>query len=182
MRGAAGAPRPALPRVRSVFSPEAEHPDAEEIAREVRKHIPRAGTLGLIAGARALQRANRAGRAEEILRRSRDPIARLELFLLQRDSGRAGDAHAGLREFSRTLEADEWPSPLVRGYLGQMKDDAVLAAAADSDERCEAEYYLGRLHAKDDLSAARRLLQKATAEECDQAGFAREDLAQLQSR
>ena len=156
--------------------------DAEEIAREVRKHLPRAGTLGLIAGARALQRANRSGRAEEILRRSRDPLARLELFLLQRDSGRAADARAELREFSKTLEAGEWPLPLVRAYLGQMKDEAVIAAATDSDERCEADYYLGRLQAKDDVSSARRHLERATGQDCDQADFAREDLQQLQSR
>jgi serine/threonine protein kinase len=159
---------------------------SKEMARELRQHLktslPRAGTLGLIAGARALERSKRAGRAEEILRRSRDPIARLELFLLQRQQGRGVHAQTELREFAKTVPEREWPGPLVRAYLGAANDEAVIAAAADSDERCEAEYYLGRLHAKGDVARARRLLQKATSDECDQADFAREDLAMLQSR
>jgi serine/threonine protein kinase len=160
--------------------------DPEQMSRELQKHLqlslPRAGTLGLIAGARALERNNRAGRAEEILRRSRDPIARLELFLVQRRSGREGEARAELGEFAKNVPEGDWPAPLVRAFLGQMKDAAVIAAASDSDERCEAEYYLGRLHAKDDVALARRLLQKATSDECDQAEFAREELGTLQSR
>jgi len=138
--------------------------------------------LGLIAGARALERMNNPTRAEEILRRSRDPIARLELYLLQRKAGREREAQSGLRDLGRTVPHDEWPAPLVRGYLGQLKDDQVVAAAEESDERCEAEYYLGRLRALDDAKAARRHLQNATSEECDEADFAREDLAALQSR
>jgi serine/threonine protein kinase len=168
-----------------------EHPgvpgvDGEQMARDIRKQVkaslPRAGRLGLIAGARALERMNNTTRAEEILRRSRDPIARLELYLLQRKAGREREAQSGLRDLARTVPQDEWPAPLVRGYLGQLKDVQVISAAGDSDERCEAEYYLGRLHALDDAKAARRHLQNATSEDCDEAEFAREDLAALQSR
>src|SRR4029077_9093391 len=153
--------------------PEVPELDGEQLARDIRKQVnaslPRAGRLGLIAGARALEKMNNSTRAEEILRRSRDPITRLELFLLQRKAGRERQAQSGLREIARTLPQDEWPAPLVRGYLGQLKDDQVIAAAGDSDERCEAEYYLGRLHAIDDAKAARRHLQNATSEDCDEA-------------
>jgi serine/threonine protein kinase len=167
-----------------------EHPvpdvDPQEMARELREQLklelPRAGTQGLIVGARALERNNRAGRAEDLLRRSSDPIARLELFLVRRRAGRGNEGQAELREFAKTVRQGEWPAPLLRAYLGQAKDEAVVAAATDEDEQCEAEYYLGRLHAKDDVVLARRHLEKVVSGECDQADFAREDLAALQSR
>jgi len=162
-----------------------------EVTRELRRHlkrrhlktsIPRAGTMGLVTGARALERANRTGRAEDLLRRSSDPAARLELFLLQRRAGRQDAARAELRKFAKTLPRGEWPAPLVRACLGEIKDEAAIAAAGDADERCEAEYYLGRLHERDDFARARRHLEKAASDDCDQADFAREELALLQSR
>ena len=160
--------------------------DPQKMARDLRKQLklelPRAGTLGLIVGARALERSNRVGRAEELLRRSRDPLARLELFLLQRQAGQGKDAQVELREFAKTVPQDEWPAALLRAYLGQAKDEAVMAAATDDDEQCEAEYYLGRLHAKDDVALARRHLEKVASDGCDQADFAQEELALLQSR
>ena len=160
-------------------------PDPEsrrELAKQLKRAVPRAGTMGLIAGARALQKADRTARAEEILQRSRDPLARLELFLVQRQAKRAPEAQNTLREFAKSLEDEEWPKPLVRAYLGEEKDETVISAATDSDERCEAHYYLGRLHGPDDAALARRELQKAVADDCDQADFAREELQALQRR
>ena len=180
-------PVPPVPPV----PPALDHPpgidvDSEKIARDVRKQlelsIPREGSRGLIAGARALERANREARAQELLRRSRDPIARLELFLLQRRQGQLAQATKELRAFSSGIAAGEWPAPLLRAYLGEMKDDAVLAAATDPEEQCDAWYYLGRLHAPADAPLARRQLRQATNEDCDQAEFAREELQALQSR
>jgi Protein kinase domain len=171
--------------------PAMDHPpgidaDAERIASDVRKQlehsIPRAGTEAVVAGARALERANRGARAQEILRRSRDPIARLELFLLQRREGQLAQAKKELRAFSPGVAAGEWPAPLLRAYLGEIDDDAVLAAARDPDEQCEAFYYLGRLHARDDTEVARRQLLRAANEDCDEADSAREELQALQSR
>jgi serine/threonine protein kinase len=160
--------------------------DGEQLARDLRKQIeksmPRAGTLGLIAGARALEKTNRKERAEQVLKKSRDPIARLELFLLQRNAGREAEAQKELRAYAAAVEKDEWPAPLLRTYLGQARDAAALEAASGDDEECEANYYLGRFHARDDVAQARKYLEKATGEDCDQAEFAREDLAQLQSR
>jgi len=188
-----GRTPPPVPEVPAPPPPPAlgAHPDlpgeiTREVTRELRQHlqksIPRAGTMGLVTGARALERANRTGRAEELLRRSSDPVARLELFLLQRRAGRQEAARAELREFAKTLLRGEWPAPLVRACLGEIEDQAAIAAAGDADERCEAEYYLGRLHERDDVGRARRHLEKAAFEDCDQADFAREELALLQSR
>jgi len=179
-------PSPPAPPPALRADPDLSGEITREVTRELRQHlktsIPRAGTMGLVTGARALERANRTGRAEELLRRSSDPIARLELFLLQRRAGRRDAARAELREFAKTLPRGEWPAPLVRACLGEIKEEAAIAAAGDADERCEAEYYLGRLHQEDDVARARRHLQKAASEDCDQADFAREELALLQSR
>lgn len=106
----------------------------------------------------------------------------MELFLLQRRQGQLPQARKELREFSSGIAAGAWPAPLVRAYLGGMKDDAVLAAARDPDEQCDAYYYLGRLHAPEDASVARRQLLRAANEDCDQAELAREELQALQSR
>jgi hypothetical protein len=184
---------PPVPEVPAPPAPPALRPPPDlsreitrEVTRDLRQHleasIPRAGTMGLVTGARALERANRTGRAEELLRRSSDPVARIELFLLQSRAGRQEAARAELREFAKTLPRGEWPAALVRACLGEVKDETAIAAAGDADERCEAEYYLGRLHERDDVARARRHLEKAASEECDQAEFAREDLALLQSR
>jgi hypothetical protein len=160
--------------------------DGEEIGRDALKQLrdvmPRAGVLGLLAGVHALEKANRPDRAVALLRKSRVPVARLELFLLQRKQGRAAIGEQELRDYARELDPGEWPAPLVRAYLRELGDDAVLAAAGDDDERCEANYYLGRLHAVDDLPRARAELAKAAREPCDQADFAREELEALQSR
>ena len=175
---------PSVPPARHAKpSPET---DAERLARDIEKQvrssIPRAGTLGLIAGARALEKSSRPDRAEEVLRRSRDPVARLELFLLRRKRGQKTEAEAELRAFSRSLEDEDWPRPLVQAFLGEKKDAEVVAAASDDDERCEAFYYLGRLHAPADAALARSELEKAAASSCDQSGFAKEELQDLQSR
>jgi hypothetical protein len=155
---------------------------AREVEKQVRGSVSKAGTLGLITGARVLEKSNRPDRAQEILRRSRDPLARLELFLLQRRRGRPTEADAELRAFASSMTDEDWPRPLLRAYLGEAKDDAALAAATDDDERCEAFYYLGRLHAPADPALARRQLEKAADSSCDQADFAQEELQALQSR
>ena len=175
-------PAPPPPGAHSELSDQILREVDREMRQSLKTSIPRAGTMGLVTGARALERANRTGRAEELLRRSSDPVARLELFLLQRRAGRQAAARAELREYAKTLPREEWPTPLVRACLGEVKEEAAIAAAGDADERCEAEYYLGRLHEKDDVARARRYLEKAASEECDQADFAREELALLQSR
>ena len=161
-------------------------PDEDELARDlerqVKSRIPRAGTLGLIVGARALERSRRPDRAEAVLRRSRDPIARLELFLLQRQQGRGTEAEAELRAFAQALPQDGWPVPLVRAFLGEASDEAAIAGATGPDEQCDAHYYLGRLNLADDEARARGELQKAASSRCDQGEFAQEELKALQSR
>ena len=59
----------------------------------------------------------------------------MELFLLQRRQGQLPQARKELREFSSGIAAGAWPAPLVRAYLGGMKDEAVLAAARSEERR-----------------------------------------------
>jgi hypothetical protein len=166
--------------------PSAEERDvrhaARDLEKELRSTIPRAGTLGLITGAHALERGNQTARAESLLRRSRDPLARLELFLLQSRQGRRAAAQSELRSFAASMPKDEWPAPLVRAFLGEESEASALAAAGDDDERCEAHYYLGVLHVRDDPSRARTELQKAMDARCDQSDFAEQELETLQRR
>jgi hypothetical protein len=152
-----------------------------QLKEQLKSMVPRAGTLGLIAGARALEKTNRPERAAAMLRRSKDPIARLELFLLERQWHPA-TAKPTLAKFAASVPPDEWPAPLLRAYLGEATDDQVLAAATDEDETCDANYYLGRLHAPTDPARARKELGLAASEDCGHSAFAREELQSLQSR
>ena len=177
---------PSPPSIDFPQGPQDRNPfDRERFERQLKDQlktaIPRAGTVGLIAGARALQKTNQGARAAGMLRRSRDPVARLELYLIERQSDRSA-ADASLRQFAASVPPDEWPAPLLRAFLGKAKDDEVIAAASDDDERCEANYYLGRLHAPTEPALARKELAIAVADECDQSEFAREELQALQRR
>ncbi len=155
---------------------------ARDIRREVEASTARAGGLAVIAGARALERAHRVDRAQAVLRRSRDPAARLELFLLQRKQGAGDAAESELKAFAGSLAHDRWPAPLVRLYLGEIGASDAIAAASDDEERCEAHYYLGRLHLEDDPSLARSELERVARSRCDRSELAKEDLQALQRR
>ena len=63
-------------------------PDGKEIQAQIRKATRRGGRIGMLVGMRELERNGKSDRAEALLRKQRDPIARLELFLLQRREGR----------------------------------------------------------------------------------------------
>ncbi len=68
---------------------------------------------------------------------------------------RTRNGESGRSEFEqdvRALPNDVWPAPVLRAYLDQIGPAALLAAAAHSDARtqaeqlCEANYYLGQWH------------------------------------
>jgi lipoprotein NlpI len=75
-----------------------------------------------------------------------------------------------LTEASRQVEMTEWPAPVLRLYLGQSTQEAVLAAAEDrdarrrSDQLCEANFYIAEwLLQRDDKDKATRLFRLAAA-------------------
>jgi hypothetical protein len=150
-------------------------PDQKEIQDQVRKATRRSGRIGIIVGMQALERGGKPDRAEAILRKQRDPIAHLELFLLQRREGKQEEATVELRKYIASRDDDDWPTPLLRVFAGQAKDeDAMKAAADDPDDLCEANYYLGILH------RSRDLLEKAASPECDESDRAQEQLKMIQ--
>jgi lipoprotein NlpI len=70
------------------------------------------------------------------------------------------------------LDMSEWPAPILKLFLGQLTQEAVLAAAADPDPLtrkglvCEANFYGGELAlVRGDRESARRLLEVA-ARDC----------------
>ncbi len=77
-----------------------------------------------------------------------------------------------LKQALSQLRSQTWPAPVVRMFLGQIKPDAVLAAANDPDpkkkdgEICEAQFYSGEwaLQAGDKGEATR--LFKLAAKAC----------------
>ncbi|MGP0060605.1 MAG: tetratricopeptide repeat protein [Beijerinckiaceae bacterium] len=49
-------------------------------------------------------------------------------------------------EFARAAayrKADAWPAPIFQMFLGQRAPDAVLVAASNAQQRCEAQFYTG---------------------------------------
>jgi lipoprotein NlpI len=61
------------------------------------------------------------------------------------------DQPGRLAEATTQLDMTKWPAPVVRLFLGEIKQDAVLAAAGDSDSKkqkdqvCDANFYIGEM-------------------------------------
>ncbi len=64
------------------------------------------------------------------------------------------DAKAELQSSTAKLSQTAWPWPVIEFFLGAKDASQTLAAASNSDERCEAQFYVGQ----------ERLLKKATDE------------------
>jgi len=77
-------------------------------------------------------------------------------------------------EFARnasTVSTTAWPAPIVAFYLGNTTGDALLAAATTTDQRCEANFYLGEwLLANKRVAEARTHLQ-SSAQICTTAFY-----------
>jgi tetratricopeptide (TPR) repeat protein len=69
--------------------------------------------------------------------------------------GRAGEnGTAKLAASAARLKTKDWPYSVIEFYLGKRSAVEMLSATAKPDERCEAQFYLGRRDAKkaEDLS------------------------------
>lgn len=72
------------------------------------------------------------------------------LYLARERSGKSGREE--LSANAKRLDLTQWPGIIVRHYLGQDREEAVLAAARDADpakqreQECEAFFYLGQAH------------------------------------
>jgi lipoprotein NlpI len=90
--------------------------------------------------------------------------------LLRELVARRGDQPSRLAEATSQLDMTKWPTPVVRLFLGEMKQDAVLAAADDSnpkkqkEQACDANFYIGELAQQRGLTdEATRLFRFAAA-------------------
>ena len=54
-----------------------------------------------------------------------------------------GTALTELQVDATKLKQTEWPNPVVELFLGKRDLDAMIAAASNDDEKCEAQYYGG---------------------------------------
>lgn len=75
---------------------------------------------------------------------SDDAYAALFLHLAQARSGTAGTA--ALTAEAAQLKPGEWPYPVVEFYLGKRSESSLLSTASSTQERCEANFYVGEQH------------------------------------
>jgi tetratricopeptide (TPR) repeat protein len=73
-----------------------------------------------------------------------DPYAMLLYYLAR--ARLSEQANSELETIAKRLRNGLWPAPIFALYLGTMTADAALGAATNSDERAEAQFYLGEWH------------------------------------
>src|ERR1700687_2511168 len=77
----------------------------------------------------------------------KDAYAALWLDIVDRRSS----LPSGLAQATTQIDMTKWPAPVIRLYLGQIRPEAVLAAADDPDtsikkrQACEANFFIGEL-------------------------------------
>jgi lipoprotein NlpI len=73
-------------------------------------------------------------------------------------------AVSGLAQRATEIKAKAWPYPVATFYLGQLSVEELDAAAADDDQKCEANFYVGEWHLlKGDVPSARKRFEQALA-------------------
>jgi lipoprotein NlpI len=73
-----------------------------------------------------------------------DPYAMLFHYLARARTSET--AIAELEVFARKIKSRQWPAAVIGLYLGKLSADSALAAATNSVERAEAQFYLGEWH------------------------------------
>jgi lipoprotein NlpI len=104
----------------------------------------------------------------------------LWLYLARARSG-PQIAAAGLETNAKKLKQPDWPYPVVELFLGRRTPEATFAAA--SDDRCEAQFYIGEWHLLRGNRPAAMVALKAAVETCPKAfieyKFAQAELQRL---
>jgi rhomboid protease GluP len=55
---------------------------------------------------------------------------------------RSGESDSDLAARSTSLDTSKWPAAILSLYLGRQTSEQALSAASDSNERCEASFYV----------------------------------------
>jgi len=110
----------------------------------------------------------------------------LWLYLARMRIG-ARNAAAELEVSAKSLSQPDWPYPIVELFLGRRTPEAALAAPAKSDERCEAQFYVGEWRLlRGDRRAATTNLKAAMDDSCPKSlvefEAARAELKRLEAR
>jgi len=72
-------------------------------------------------------------------------------------------ATSGFARRVKEIGAKVWPYPVASFYLGQVSAEALDAAAADNNQKCEANFYVGEWHLlKGDIASARKRFEQAS--------------------
>jgi tetratricopeptide (TPR) repeat protein len=112
-----------------------------------------------------------------------DLYALVWLYLARARPGYQQKAGAELTLSLQNVRRQNWPFPVIELLLGRRTPEAMLAAAAKPDERCEAQFYLGEWHLLHDNSAAAAPALQAAADTCpkdfDESFGARAELRRL---
>jgi lipoprotein NlpI len=72
-------------------------------------------------------------------------------------------ATSGFARRVKEIEAKVWPYPVAAFYLGQVSVEELDAAAADNNQKCETNFYVGEWHLlKGDVASARKRFEQAS--------------------
>jgi lipoprotein NlpI len=72
-------------------------------------------------------------------------------------------ATSGFARHVKEIEAKVWPYAVASFYLGQLSVEDLDAAAADDNQKCEANFYVGEWHLlKGDVASARKRFEQAS--------------------
>jgi lipoprotein NlpI len=135
---------------------------AYDLARELEPEIA-AGYRngGTQAFSEALYRDAVSNLARSVHLRPGDPYTVLWLYLARARLGNQ-DAATELAANAAKLQSPDWPYPVVDLFLGKATPQATLDAPTNSDDRCEAQFYVGEwLALQGDADAAHGRFKQA---------------------
>jgi tetratricopeptide (TPR) repeat protein len=91
------------------------------------------------------------------------PAAYLPIWIYMLEArGDNAMATSGFARRVKEIEAKVWPRPVASFYLGQLSVEELDAAAADNDQKCEANFYVGEWYLlKGDVASARKRFEQA---------------------
>jgi lipoprotein NlpI len=86
--------------------------------------------------------------ADDLARSTQDSSNTFQIIWLYLSRIRAGD-QAGREELAQragNLKKGDWPTPIVELFLDRQSIEATLKAAQNSEQRCEAQFYIAEWH------------------------------------
>jgi lipoprotein NlpI len=98
-----------------------------------------------------------------------DPYTLLWRYLSRARAGQDGTSE--LADNAARLKKKDWPYAVIEFYLGKRSLDSMREAAANPNEKCEADFYAGEWHLLRGNKADARTGLQAAAETCPKSFF-----------